>query len=45
MAQLSVRAHPIPSFRRKPESILLSAAKINMGPGFRRDDEGEGFAA
>jgi hypothetical protein len=28
-----------PSFRRKPESILISGPKIKMGPGFRRDDE------
>jgi hypothetical protein len=37
----------MPSFRRRPESILilLSSMKIKMGPGLRRDDEGEGFAA
>jgi len=39
------RHHPMPSFRRKPESILLFPAKIKMGPGLRRDDEGKGFAA
>jgi cytochrome c-type biogenesis protein CcmH len=26
------------SFRRKPESILISVAKSKMDPGFRRDD-------
>ena len=31
-------AFPFPSFRRKPESILRRAAKINIDSGFRRND-------
>jgi hypothetical protein len=37
-----VRTFPFPSFRRKPESILISSGipiKSKMDPGMRRDDE------
>jgi len=37
-----VRAFPFSSFRRKPESILISSGipiKSKMDPGMRRDDE------
>jgi hypothetical protein len=32
-----------PSFRRRPESILIFVRQSKMGPGFRRDDEMERF--
>ena len=33
-----IRKAPSPSFRRRPESILLPARKSTMDPGLRRDD-------
>jgi hypothetical protein len=39
MGEFGAESKPqTPSFRRRPESILLYRAKIKMGPGLRRDD-------